>query len=89
MDVCFLTGFFCVTGCIIILTGVTDYVSDGSTVIKLDNGHELLAHITGSGCMVGTCVAVFCAAAAAASTVEVRTDKKLVDGDMLSGAIGG
>ncbi|KIM78882.1 hypothetical protein PILCRDRAFT_75085 [Piloderma croceum F 1598] len=73
--------------CVIILTGITDYVSDGSTVIKLDNGHELLAHITGSGCMVGTCVAVFCAAAA--STVEVRTDKKLVDGDMLSGAIGG
>jgi thiamine-phosphate diphosphorylase / hydroxyethylthiazole kinase len=56
-------------------------------VIRLDNGHELLGHITGSGCMVGTCVAVFCAAAA--STVEVRTDKKLVDGDMLSGAIGG
>jgi len=73
--------------CVIILTGITDYVSDGSTVIKLDNGHELLAHITGSGCMVGTCVAVFCAAAA--SIMEVRMDKKLVDGDMLSGAIGG
>lgn len=56
-------------------------------MVKLDNGHELLAHITGSGCMVGTCVAVFCAAAAL--TAEFRTNKKLVDGDMLSGAIGG
>jgi len=73
--------------CIIVLTGITDYVSDGSTVVKLDNGHKLLQQITGSGCMVGTCVAVFCAAAA--STGDLRTDDKLVNGDMLIGAIGG
>jgi thiamine-phosphate diphosphorylase/hydroxyethylthiazole kinase len=73
--------------CIIVLTGITDYVSDGFTVVKLDNGHKLLGNITGSGCMVGTCVAVFCAAAASRS--EPRKDETLVNGDMLGAAIGG
>lgn len=56
-------------------------------MVKLDNGHELLADITGSGCMAGTCVAVFCAAAA--STGQLRNGQMLVYGDMLIGAIGG
>ncbi|CAL1707066.1 unnamed protein product [Somion occarium] len=47
--------------CIIALTGTTDYISDGYIVLKLSNGHPLLGEITGSGCMVGTCVATFCA----------------------------
>ena len=76
-----------ITGCVIVLTGVTDYVSDGINVVKLDNGHRLLGDITGSGCMVGTCVAVFCAAAA--STEKLSRNDKLVNGDMLCGAIGG
>jgi len=52
--------------------------------VKLDNGHKLLGDITGSGCMVGTCVAVFCAAAA--STDKLRKDETLVNGDMLCAA---
>ena len=68
------------------MTGRTDWVSDGVTVVKLDNGHKLLGDITGSGCMVGTCIAVFCAAAASALG---KADGKLVDGDILNGAIGG
>lgn len=73
--------------CIIVLTGITDYVSDGFAVVKLDNGHKLLGDITGSGCMVGTCVAVFCAAAA--STDKLQIDETLANGDMLSAAVGG
>jgi len=69
-----------------VMTGRTDWVSDGVTVVKLDNGHKLLGDITGSGCMVGTCIAVFCAAAASALG---KADGKLVDGDILNGAIGG
>jgi thiamine-phosphate diphosphorylase/hydroxyethylthiazole kinase len=45
------------------MTGVTDYVTDGQTVLALSNGHPLLGDITGSGCMVGTAVATFCGAA--------------------------
>jgi len=79
--------------CIVVLTGVVDWVSDGNTVVRLMNGHPLLADITGSGCMVGTCVAIFCAAAsieaAAARGPDAPEDGMLVRGDMLIAAIGG
>ncbi len=75
------------------LTGVTDYVSDGTTVVRLSNGHPLLGEITGSGCMVGTAVATFCAGASTAAAVarggDEPEDAKLVRGDMLVAAVGG
>jgi thiamine-phosphate diphosphorylase/hydroxyethylthiazole kinase len=43
------------------MTGVIDYVSDGKRVIALENGHELMASITGSGCMATTVVGCFTA----------------------------
>lgn len=43
------------------MTGATDYVSDGQRVIALENGHELMASITGSGCMATTVVGCFSA----------------------------
>jgi hydroxyethylthiazole kinase len=33
------------------VTGPVDHVSDGDRVITVENGHELLASITGTGCM--------------------------------------
>ena len=33
------------------VTGPVDHVSDGERVIAIANGHELLASITGTGCM--------------------------------------
>ncbi|KAL4078514.1 Hydroxyethylthiazole kinase family-domain-containing protein [Scleroderma yunnanense] len=74
--------------CVIALTGQTDWVSDGMTIIRLDNGHQLLGKITGSGCVVGTCVALFCAGAWAQASSEASSGK-LVRGDMLLGAVGG
>lgn len=74
--------------CVIALTGKTDWVSDGTTVVKLDNGHELLGDITGSGCMVGTCIATFCAAALTQANTE-SSPGMLVRGDMLLAAVGG
>lgn len=75
------------------LTGVTDWVSDGHAVARLSNGHALLGAITGSGCMVGTAVATFCAgasmAAAAARASDAEDDGLLVRGDMFAAAIGG
>ena len=75
------------------LTGVTDYVSDGRTVVRLRNGHALLGAITGSGCMVGTAVATFCAAASMAHAAEraedAAEDAKLVRGDMFAAAVAG
>ena len=81
------------TGAIVVLTGVTDYVSDGTTVVRLSNGHPLLGEITGSGCMVGTAVATFCGgvglAEASKRAADAQEDAKLARGDMLVAAVGG
>lgn len=72
------------------MTGETDWISDGNITISLTNGDKLLAHITGSGCIVGTSVATFCAAANLTATrTEAELDRLLVRGDMLLGSIAG
>lgn len=47
---------------IIIASGPLDIISNGETIVVLDNGDEMMPLITGSGCMltsiVGSCVAV-------------------------------
>lgn len=77
-----------IPGCIVVLTGVIDWVSDGTVVVKLSNGHAYLGEITGSGCMVGTSIATFCAGASLVAQNEDASGK-LVRGDMLVAAVGG
>ncbi|GME64254.1 putative thiamine biosynthetic bifunctional protein [Neofusicoccum parvum] len=48
---------------IVLMTGATDLLSDGSTTFAIRNGHEYLGAITGSGCTLGTSIAAFMAAA--------------------------
>jgi hydroxyethylthiazole kinase len=38
-------------GVVASVTGPTDHVSDGASVVAIRNGHPLLASITGTGCM--------------------------------------
>jgi hydroxyethylthiazole kinase len=38
-------------GCVAAVTGPVDHVSDGARVLEIANGHELLATVTGTGCM--------------------------------------
>jgi hydroxyethylthiazole kinase len=38
-------------GLVASVTGPIDHVSDGETVFEVANGHELLASVTGTGCM--------------------------------------
>ena len=38
-------------GCVAAVTGPVDHVSDGTAVSAVANGHELLATVTGTGCM--------------------------------------
>jgi len=38
-------------GCVTAVTGPVDHVSDGSAANAVANGHELLATVTGTGCM--------------------------------------
>lgn len=78
-------------GCIVGMTGVVDWVSDGKHVVRLKNGHPLLGEITGSGCMVGTSVATFCGALCMASKEESERvpSNPLAGGDMFVATIAG
>ncbi|HEY7835490.1 MAG TPA: hydroxyethylthiazole kinase [Ktedonobacterales bacterium] len=46
-------------GCVVAISGARDLISDGTRLARVDNGHPLLATITGSGCMSTTLVAAF------------------------------
>ena len=46
---------------IILMTGKTDFLSDGQRTVSISNGHRYLGEITGSGCTLGTTIAAFLA----------------------------
>ena len=46
---------------IVLMTGKTDFLSDGHRTIAIRNGTEYLGSITGSGCTLGTTIASFIA----------------------------
>ncbi|KAI1742310.1 Hydroxyethylthiazole kinase family-domain-containing protein [Xylaria scruposa] len=47
---------------IVVMTGKTDYVTDGVHVYKIENGHEYLGMVTGTGCCLGTTISAMIAA---------------------------
>ncbi len=62
-------------GSTVAITGARDIITDGDRLVRVDNGHALLATITGSGCMSTSLVGAFLAvepdAVLAASTALV------------------
>ncbi|KAK4106556.1 TMP-TENI-domain-containing protein [Parathielavia hyrcaniae] len=42
--------------CVVVMTGKTDFVSDGDRTFAIDNGHEYLGLVTGTGCTLGTAI---------------------------------
>lgn len=46
---------------VVLMTGDTDYLSDGERTYAIKNGHPYLGSITGSGCTLGTTIAAFLA----------------------------
>jgi hydroxyethylthiazole kinase len=48
-------------GLVASVTGVVDHVSDGDRVLTVTNGHELLATVTGTGCMSSAVTGCFLA----------------------------
>lgn len=46
---------------IVLMTGATDYLSDGYRTYAIKNGDSYLGNITGSGCTLGTTIAAFLA----------------------------
>jgi len=49
-------------GVVASVTGPVDHVSDGGTTLAVANGHELLATVTGTGCMSSALTGCFLAA---------------------------
>jgi len=49
-------------GVVASVTGPVDHVSDGDRVLAVSNGHELLAAVTGTGCMSSALTGCFLAA---------------------------
>jgi hydroxyethylthiazole kinase len=49
-------------GVVAAVTGAVDHVSDGDRVLAVANGHELLASVTGTGCMSSALTGCFLAA---------------------------
>jgi hydroxyethylthiazole kinase len=43
------------------ITGKRDVLSDGEVAAGVDNGHEMMKLVTGTGCMATAVVAIFCA----------------------------
>lgn len=50
------------TGAVIAITGATDIVANPEKVYIINNGHPMMAKITGSGCMLTTLIGAFCGA---------------------------
>lgn len=72
-------------GCVVAVTGKTDYVSDGANVVAVENGHELLTMVTGTGCMATSLIGAFSAVAVADGRAK-ETQCKGVEGNKVSEA---
>ncbi|NTW42301.1 MAG: hydroxyethylthiazole kinase, partial [Cellulomonadaceae bacterium] len=63
-------------GTTVAVSGAVDYLTDGTHVLEVRSGHEIMTRVTGVGCALGALVAACCAvessplvAAGAATTI--------------------
>jgi hydroxyethylthiazole kinase len=50
------------TGAVVAITGVRDVIVNGDSVCQLDNGHEILSKVTGTGCMTTALIGAYAGA---------------------------
>jgi hydroxyethylthiazole kinase len=74
-------------GCVVAVSGMVDFVTDGSTVVAVPGGSPLMTKVTGVGCALGALVAAFVAvesdvlfATAAASAVLAAAGERAAVG---------
>lgn len=48
-------------GTVLAVTGATDYIADGKRLVKITNGHPLMARVTGTGCTATAITGAFLA----------------------------
>lgn len=46
---------------VVAASGVTDIVADGESAFRVSGGHEMMGEVVGTGCMLGSTLATFCA----------------------------
>ncbi|WP_238915148.1 hydroxyethylthiazole kinase [Clostridium sp. YIM B02555] len=51
-----------ILNCTVAITGVTDIIADGKRGVIIENGHKMLANVTGTGCMTTALVGAYCGA---------------------------
>ena len=49
--------------CVVVITGKDDIVTDGMKCLVVGNGHEIMAHVVGTGCMAASVIGTFAGAA--------------------------
>jgi len=49
-------------GCVTVITGKVDVVTDGKRTLLVHNGHEMMRRVTGTGCAATALVGAFCGA---------------------------
>ena len=49
-------------GCVVAITAAVDVVSDGGRTVLIENGHEKLSGLTGTGCMCSSLIGSYCGA---------------------------
>ena len=47
------------TGAIVVISGSTDFITDGDQVLSIENGAEIMARVTGMGCTATAIVGAF------------------------------
>ena len=47
------------TGAVVIVTGDTDIVTDGSTIHRVHNGHPMMRTVTGAGCQLSALIGAY------------------------------
>jgi hydroxyethylthiazole kinase len=50
-------------GITVVISGATDIVTDGKRVLLIDNGHEMMGKLSGTGCMAASLAGAFAAVA--------------------------
>jgi hydroxyethylthiazole kinase len=46
-------------GLVVVITGATDYVTDGEDCLRVEGGHPLMSRVTGVGCALGAAIGGF------------------------------
>jgi hydroxyethylthiazole kinase len=75
-------------GCMVAVTGATDYVTDGSTVLAVRHGHPMMTRVTALGCALSATTAAFLAversprSAAAALALFGLAGERAAEGDV-------